>query len=64
MKSFFANYVHGTGEIDYNAILRNAGWKLDEVKAADGVRSQFRIVDLESISEAQRTVRNSLLGAK
>lgn len=61
MTEFFARYVHGTDEIDYNGTLKNAGWRLEEVKNPDG-RSQFRIVDLANITDAQRAVRASLLG--
>jgi predicted metalloprotease with PDZ domain len=61
LKEFFARYVHGTDEIDYNRILQNAGWRLEEAKAADG-RPTFRITDLPTVTDAQRAVRASLLG--
>jgi predicted metalloprotease with PDZ domain len=51
-KDFFANYIDGTAELDYNAALKNAGLRL-----VDG-----KIIDLENVTEAQRSLRKSWLG--
>ena len=64
-KDFFARYVHGTEELDYNAALRHAGWRLDETQADQpNARAavQYRIVELENATEAQKTLRRGLLG--
>ena len=51
-KEFFAKYVTGTEELDYNAALRYAGLRL-----VDG-----KIVDAENVSDQQRALRKSWLG--
>ena len=51
-KEFFANYVTGTEELDYNASLKHAGLRLVE----------GRIVDLESVTPQQQALRKSWLG--
>jgi predicted metalloprotease with PDZ domain len=51
-KDFFAKYVNGTDELDYDAALKHAGLRL-----VDG-----KIVDVDNISEAQRALRKSWLG--
>jgi predicted metalloprotease with PDZ domain len=51
-KDFFAKYVNGTDELDYNAAFRHAGLRL-----VDG-----KLIDLENVAEAQRVLRKSWLG--
>lgn len=50
--SFFAKYVNGTEELDYNGALKHAGLQL-----VDG-----KIVDLPSVTTAQRALRRNWLG--
>jgi predicted metalloprotease with PDZ domain len=50
--NFFAKYVNGTVELDYNAALKHAGLQLVGGK----------IVDLPSVTPAQRVLRRSWLG--
>ncbi|MEP7274634.1 MAG: hypothetical protein ABI882_24305, partial [Acidobacteriota bacterium] len=62
LKDFFARYVHGTDEIDYNSFLKHAGWRLEEVKADQPApRVQYRIVELENATAAQKATRQALL---
>ena len=49
---FFAKYVAGTQELDYDAALRHVGLRL-----VDG-----KIVDLPGVTPAQQAVRKSWLG--
>jgi predicted metalloprotease with PDZ domain len=51
-KDFFARYINGTADLDYDAALKHAGLRL-----VDG-----KIVDLDNLSDAQRTLRKSWLG--
>lgn len=65
-KEFFARYVAGTEELDYNAALGHAGLRLEEQKN-DGQgqgrrRAQYQIVEMENATEAQRAVRRGWLG--
>jgi len=55
--TFFARYVDGVDEIDYNAFLKNAGWKLEPGDTA----AQFRIVEIEGASNEQKAVRAGLI---
>jgi predicted metalloprotease with PDZ domain len=55
--TFFARYVNGVDEIDYNAFLKNAGWKLEPGDTA----AQFRIVEIEGASNEQKAVRAGLI---
>jgi predicted metalloprotease with PDZ domain len=50
-KEFFARYVNGTAELDYNAALRHAGLRL-----ADG-----KVVEAENVTDQQRALRKSWL---
>jgi predicted metalloprotease with PDZ domain len=50
--SFFAKYVTGTAELDYDTALAHAGLRL-----VDG-----QLVDLGTVTEAQRALRRSWLG--
>lgn len=64
-KDFFARSVHGTEELDYNNALKQAGWRLEETKATQpNARPavQYRIVELEGASSAQKSIRSGLLG--
>ncbi len=51
-REFFAKYVSGTDELDYDSALKHAGLRL-----VDG-----KIVDLENATDAQRALRRSWLG--
>lgn len=51
-KDFFARYVNGTDELDYDAALKHAGLRLNEGK----------FVDLHNVTDAQRALRKSWLG--
>jgi len=51
-KEFFAKYVNGTAELDYNAAFKHAGLRL-----ADG-----KVVDAENLTDQQRALRKSWLG--
>lgn len=70
-KEFFAGYVEGTAELDYNRALGHVGLKLEEGGAsaaaggssAAGRRAMYRIVEIENASEAQKSLRRGWLGA-
>lgn len=51
-KEFFAKYVNGTAELDYNAALKHAGLRL-----VDG-----KVVEAENVTDQQRALRKSWLG--
>lgn len=51
-KDFFARYINGIAELDYDAALKHAGLRLADSK----------IVDLDNVSEAQRALRKAWLG--
>jgi predicted metalloprotease with PDZ domain len=63
-KDFFARCVHGTDELDYNSALAHAGLRLEE-KKSDGQsrqRAEYKIVEIEQATAAQRALRRSWLG--
>ena len=62
-KEFFARYVAGTEELDYNAALAHAGLRLEGQKNdAQGQRARYQIIEMENATEAQRVVRRGWLG--
>jgi predicted metalloprotease with PDZ domain len=67
-KDFFARYVHGTAELDYNAALAHVGLKLEDNPATAGANevarrfNRYRIVEIEGASEAQKSLRRAWLG--